>query len=209
MTGLKTRFILLILLLLSLVLAGAYFYYSNKFYVSDAIESPLEKILAPRSEKLTDQERLSRSIELAAHLITIRYRTSTFSCLDKEYSRLPWGLWKGEARMCWTLEADVTAGFRTSDLNILSEPSGEFVIKARRPRILGVDNKSSRLIYAQAGERFNWSEHDIFPDLNEKLKAEAQNLGILEDAKKSLIFLAESLSVKYGIPVRVEYISRE
>ncbi|GEM_PF-3671882 len=209
MTRPKLRFILLILLLLSLVLAGAYFYYSNKTIISNAIESPLEKILAPGSENLTCQDELSRSIELAAHLITIRYRTSTFSCLDREYSRLPWGLWKGEAIMCWTLEADVTAGFRTSDLNILPEPSGGFVIRAKHPGILGVDNKSSRLIYTQAGERFDRSEHDIFPDLNKKLKAEAQNLGILEDAKKSLIFLAESLSVKYGIPVRVEYIPRE
>jgi hypothetical protein len=175
--------------------------------VSEAIEGPLEKISGPEEVKLTDREYLIRSIDLASHIITIRYPSSVFSCLDKRYSRLPWGIWKGDARLCWILEADVTAGFKSSELKVIQRDKGGFLIKANEPKILGVDDKSSRLIYNRAGERFDWKEQDIFPDLNERLRMEAERHGILEDAKKSLEYLAASLSVKYGTTVEVDYTS--
>lgn len=209
MTSKKTALFVLIFALVLLAAGGGYFYYIHEPLVSGAISDSLDEMTGGGEDDLTDEESLCRSIELASQLITIRYGTSVFSCMDKEYSRLPWGLWKGEARMCWVLEADVTAGFNMSELKVQPHPSGGFVIEAEEPRILGVDNRSSRLIYSQAGEKFDWTERDIFPDLNSRLKTEAEKLGILADAKSSLKLLAEGLTVKYGVPVSVEYKSGE
>jgi len=193
---------ILALIILGVILFLVFYYkgvlqtiitYSSKYKINKMI-SP-EKVI----------NKISKVIEFNSHLITVRYRYSNFLCKKKKYKRLFGRWWEGEAKICWVVSADVIAGYRIADLKIKKQ-NNDIVIEAGQPRILGVDNREQQLVYAYVPERFELEERDIFSEINEQIKQEAEDQKILEGAKAGLLIIGRSLAQKYGLKIDVKFI---
>ena len=168
------------------------------------IEITIYPLLKERIRTKEIKSSLSQ-LKKSPELITVKYQVDSLYCIDGRRGRINIfgiNLWEIEHCACWKVRSEVIAGYNWDEIS-WEKKRDRIVLKAPAPKIIGINYKKGKLIYAKNWQELGLSEKDFIQQIRKEAKENALKLGILEDAISQLNILAKILERKTGLKIEL------